>query len=101
MQWYWRAASLGIVIGLLVYFTSSVQIIRDGVLWLIMTYLIVGSFTGGIRRVLGEFTDNNFYHRRSALGHSWYVLTMWILRKIVGVTPPGKTSIDDEDDSRD
>jgi len=98
MKSYWRVrvAVFFVVLAAILYVTASITLLRDGILSVLMIYLVIGSVTGGMRRVLAQFTGRDIYHRRSGrLGYSWYALTMWIIRKLFGLTPPERVSKQD------
>ena len=87
MRVYWRAIVFLVAGAVVLSLASRISILQDAILWTVMVYLIVGSMTGGVRRVMSRFTSKNIHYQRSGLGYSWYVLTMWILRNALGLKP--------------
>jgi predicted neutral ceramidase superfamily lipid hydrolase len=84
---YARFAIVLLVSVALAYFVWDKPIVRDPLLWVLMSYIVIGSVTGGVRRVVAELTGKNLGFPRSKLGHSWAAFTLWLLRKTLGVKP--------------
>ena len=92
MKSYWRMAVFFVALTAILYAIASITHLRDGILWVLMIYLVIGSVTGGVRRVVAHVTGKDIYYRRSGLGYSWYVLTMWIIQKVLGLKPRERVS---------
>lgn len=75
------------VLGVALALFWDIEWARKWFFWVVMTYLIIGSVTGGVRRVTSRFIGRKISYSRSGLGYSWFVLTMWGLRWAMGVTP--------------
>ena len=85
---YARFAIVVLVSVALAYFVRDQPVVRDAFLWVVMSYIVIGSVTGGVRRVVAEFTGRNLGFPRSKLGYSWAAFTLWLLRIMLGVKPP-------------
>ena len=88
---YARFAIVVLVSVALAYLVWDKPTVRDPLLWVLMTYIVIGSVTGGVRRVVAELTGKNLAISRSKLGHSWAAFTLWVLRKTLGVKPAAGT----------
>jgi predicted neutral ceramidase superfamily lipid hydrolase len=84
---YARFAIVVLVLVALAYLVWENPIVRGPLLWVLMSYIVIGSVTGGVRRVVAELTGKNLAFSRSKLGHSWAAFTLWVLRKTLGVKP--------------
>ena len=84
---YARFAIVVLVSVALAYLVRDKPIVRDPLLWVLMSYIVIGSVTGGVRRVVAELTGKNLAISRSKLGHSWAAFTLWLLQKTLGVKP--------------
>jgi hypothetical protein len=87
MKQYVRTVLFLGVLGVALSLSWGIEWARNGFFWVIMMYLVIGSVTGGVRRVTSRFTGRKIPYSRSGLGYSWFVLTMWGLRWALGVTP--------------
>ena len=85
---YARFAIVVLVSVALAYLVWDKPIVRDPLLWILMSYIVIGSMTGGVRRVVAELTGKSLAFPSSKLGHSWAAFTLWFLRKALGVNPP-------------
>lgn len=65
----------------------NIEYAQEVILWTLLMYLVVGSFTGGTRIAVGRFTGKPMGPARSQLGISWANLTILLLRLIFGITP--------------
>ena len=77
-------------LGLLLYLVWDIKLVRDGIFWIFMMYLVVGSLSGGARRVTAAFMGKSISVSQSGLGYSWYALTIWLLRKVFGLAPQSR-----------
>ena len=84
---YARFAIVVLVLVALAYLVWENPIVRGPLLWVLMSYIVIGSVTGGVRRVVAELTGKNLAFSRSKLGHSWAAFTLWLLQKTLGVKP--------------
>ena len=84
---YARFAIVVLVSVALAYLVWDNPIVHGPLLWVLMSYVVIGSVTGGVRRVVAELTGKNLALSRSKLGHSWAAFTLWLLRKTLGVKP--------------
>ena len=84
---YARFAIVVLVSVALAYLVWDNPIVRGPLLWVLMSYIVIGSVTGGVRRVVAELTGKNLAFSRSKLGHSWAAIPLWLLRKTLGVKP--------------
>jgi hypothetical protein len=91
MKAYIRTGLIFSALGVVLFLIWDLTWIRDLFFWTIMMYVVIGSVTGGVRRVMNRFTQRNISYRRSGLGYSWFVLTMWLLRTVFGLSPRERT----------
>lgn len=78
-----------VVVAVVLYLTWDARVVRDTVLWFVISYVVIGSVTGGVRVVVAQFTKKPTVTMRSRLGISWVMLTLWLLRVVFGVAPAG------------
>ena len=56
MKWYLRVIIFSAILAGIFFLVWNIRYVRDGLLWILLMYVIVGSVTGGTRILVARFT---------------------------------------------